>query len=237
MSTRIKRSREPQEGIDARDDYGCGPRVSLLQDVLTRVELQSPHISPLEVHSFFADEHISGDYFHTNTPETIAGHIALISAARLLLDVATAGSPSHLEGEQSPTTSAPEASEEGDGGCSDVESSDVETMRHDSHAELQPALPSPKVCVMVPRAGPAATKAKQTRRLVWTHELHRRFEEAVAKLGSESARARTRGRGGFGGREVKPRLTRLPLPLPPSRRKATGHSTAHERGGDHHPEY
>mmetsp|Transcript_18520 Transcript_18520/g.62050 ORF Transcript_18520/g.62050 Transcript_18520/m.62050 type:complete len:295 (+) Transcript_18520:114-998(+) len=178
-------------------DPPAGSRVSLLPEVLRLVEQQSPNISLHEVHNFFANPEISNQYFIENGPETIAGHIALISAAKLLLEVGTCLSPpgrSAAAVDYTPVSSAPHSghcSDDGaDGGSSDVEStSDVETVRHmDSLKAYPERVHGTKVCVMGGRAHAAAGKVKQTRRLVWTDDLHRRFEDAVAKLGSENAK-------------------------------------------------
>ncbi|KAJ1623910.1 hypothetical protein T492DRAFT_599236 [Pavlovales sp. CCMP2436] len=65
-----------------------------------------------------------------------------------------------------------------------------------------------------------AGKSKQSRRLVWTDELHRRFEEAVAKLGSENAKPQAIQQlmnvGGITTRNIKSHL-QVPCRFPRSR--------------------
>lgn len=174
---------------------GSAARLALLPDVLRLVESQTPHITHAEVHNFFSSADVSDAYFEENDADAIASHIASVWAAKLLLDVGSSmGSGAgagvgptparhhhHHHALSSTSPDSPLDSEEG--GASDMDSaSDGDALRMaDAHDALHAGRDD---------TSGSAGKAKQSRRLVWTEDLHRRFEDAVAKLGSESARGR-----------------------------------------------
>lgn len=102
-----------------------------------------------------------------------------------------------------PAGCSPHSDEEGRS-CGDMDSaSDVDTMRHADGADARLELhhldlgngadgADAEDCDPDGGAGGACDFyggkcSKQSRRLVWTDDLHRRFEDAVATLGSESA--------------------------------------------------
>ncbi|KAG8460895.1 hypothetical protein KFE25_010646 [Diacronema lutheri] len=116
--------------------------------------------------------------------------------------VAVATGVLHSAGDDAAPCSPQPASDEGERSCEDMDSaSDVETMRHTDgadarvdlhidvgHGDLADGDDGELDAGLAGEFYGGGKGSKQSRRLVWTDDLHRRFEEAVAKLGSENAK-------------------------------------------------